>query len=47
MEKELKKCYHYMDLRYDSTIEEIKSRQKNYDQDFSSKERKERKILQK
>lgn len=28
MEKELKKCYHYMDLRYDSTIEEIKSRQK-------------------
>ncbi len=28
MEKELKQSYHYMDLRYDSTIDEIKSRQK-------------------
>ena len=28
MDKEIKRCYHYMDLKYDSTIDEIKSRQK-------------------
>ena len=28
MDKELKKHYHFMDLKYDATVEEIKSRQK-------------------
>ncbi len=28
MDKELKQCYHYLDLNYDSTVEEIKSKQK-------------------
>ncbi len=28
MDKELKQYYHFMDLKYDSNIEEIKSRQK-------------------
>lgn len=27
MNKELKKCYHYMDLPYNSTVEEIKAKQ--------------------
>ena len=28
MKKELKKCYHYLDLNYDATIEEIQTREK-------------------